>query len=57
MPVGRHLGGIWGPIWVIVDSISGFFWDHFDTILVQFGDNFGAILELVSFLVPFGGPF
>ena len=54
MPVGRHLGGIWGAI---VDSISEFFWDHFDTILVPFGDHFGAILELASFLVPFWVPF
>jgi len=55
--VGRHLGGIWGPIWVIVDSSSRFFWDHFDTMSVPFGDHFGAILELVSFLVPFWAPF
>ena len=54
--VGRHLGGIWGPIWVIVDSISAFFWDHFDTILVQFGNRFRAILDLASFLVPFWVP-
>jgi len=57
VPVGRHLGGIWGAIWVIVDSISGLFWDHFDTILVPFGNHFGAILELASFFVPFWVPF
>ena len=50
---GTSFGWYLGSIWVIVDSISAFFWNHFDTILVPFDNHFGAILELASFLVPF----
>ena len=40
-----------------MDSMSGVFWDHFDTILIPFGDHFRAILELVPFWYHFGVQF